>query len=139
MQSFNEWFLEETYFLSIGTLSVKSNGIIIIAVDPDLGEYYKKQFNNVKKYAGFQIMKPKWGPHVSITREPEQETYSNPAILAGLDGKPISFKYSHKINGDGKHWWLDVHCEEALDIREKLGLSRQPPKPLHVTIGVIVR
>jgi len=49
--------------------------------------------------------------------------------------KWIEFEYTPVLKSNGVYVWLPVICEEALDLREELGLSRNPYHPLHLTVG----
>lgn len=51
------------------------------------------------------------------------------------DGETIIFRYSPIMNFDGLFCWLNVTSPQALDIREELGLCREPILPLHLTVG----
>lgn len=128
-------------FCSIGILRIepksKSTPLkpwwAILECCPDLGRYYLEQAKRAFWWhSGLQ--KPAWGPHVSFIRGEEPP--------AGLDSWramgdiEVPFLYTGKIKSDGKHFWTTVFCQPAEDIREKLGLPRQPEFPLHLTFAV---
>lgn len=105
----------------------------LIEVCPDLSRYYlevaKKHWWHL---SGLQ--RPAWGGHISMIRG--EEPPGGQVAWSALKDVEIEFKYDHKIQTDGKHFWLQVFCEIAEDIREDLGLSRQPVFPFHLTFAV---
>jgi hypothetical protein len=50
-------------------------------------------------------------------------------------GRQISFAYDPNLRFNGEYFWLPVQCEELLDLREQLGLRREPRMPLHLTVA----
>ena len=104
-----------------------------IAVDESIGEYYRYMLNK-KHVAHFQCSKPKWGTHISIVRG---EKIENLILWKEIFGKYITFKYEDITLTGGKSFCLNVYCEEALDLRKALGLTRNPIINLHITYGVI--
>jgi len=133
----------EVMFDSTGTVKVHNDGWIILHVDPELTRYYLSRFNRSHVYTDIQIMLPKWGGHITIVAGDEHEsvedTEENKKTLNMIDGMEIPFSYSPIVTGNENHFWLNVKCESALDIRDSLGLSREPRYPFHLTIGVIMR
>ena len=126
-------------FTSIGILEFRNNYWIIISVDSDLCRYYMTCFNKSHVVTDIQLMKPKWGGHITIVRG-EYEQYElnkkNDQVIKENDNKLIEFKYSHETYGNGNHYWLDIDCDKALNLREELGLDRNMLIPLHLTFGV---
>jgi len=104
---------------------------LIIECDPDLGRYwrwlYEKHHHHLR-----QLQAPLWGAHVSVIRDEE------PPNLELWEQAPqpiVTLDYDHEPQETADYIWLRVNCEAALDYREALGLPRQPPTPLHLTIG----
>lgn len=120
-------------FDSSGTISVRNDNWMIILIDADIGRYYLTRFNRSRPVLTGQVMSPKWGPHISLVRG---EAVKNQELLSEIDGRIVDFRYSPIVRWDGRHAYLDAECQEALDIREQLGLLREPSCPLHVTVGV---
>lgn len=79
---------------------------------------------------------PAWGPHISVTRgEP-----SDPAkrdLWRSLGGRVVDFRWNPDLQFNGEYFWFWVECEELLDLREQLGLRREPKQPLHLTVARI--
>lgn len=115
------------------SIKVDPEGWVVIMADQELTRYYIEQFNFAHRAKDIQIMFPAWGGHISIVRG---ENIKDRKYLMSLNNKQISFKYDSEVKGNGNHFWLNVECAEAEDIREKLGLSRKPRFNFHLTIGV---
>jgi len=131
-------------FSSTGTIRIepksksidvaKSSNWMIIECDPEIARYYMEQFNFANRAKNVQLMKPSWGGHISLVRSEEPP---NKELWGQLEGRSVGFTYDPIVKDNGRnHFYLDVQCNEALDIREQLGLSRNPKYPLHMTIGV---
>ena len=134
--NFREWLMTEAWHTSEGRWSVRSNGLLVILVDEGIGDYYRMWFNKTHRVQNIRLMKPKWGSHISVTREGEPARY-DVSLIKSLDGQPVTFRYTHEMDDNANHYWLDVECPAALDLREKLGLPRQPEFALHLTVGII--
>jgi len=52
-----------------------------------------------------------------------------------FNGREITFYYENLPRSSGQHWWLRVWSPEAEDIRQALGLSRDPYFGMHLTLG----
>lgn len=104
---------------------------LVADCDPEIGRYYRELYR-LNYYSVHTIQRPSWGAHISIISDekPPDETH-----WRKHEGKLIEFEYSYMLEGNGMYVWLPVLCEKALDIREELGLKRNPFYPLHLTIG----
>jgi len=126
-----------TSYESSGVLALEPDGWLYISVDTELTRYYISRYNRSRAITSGQIMKPKNGGHISIVRPAFEAIPADKAdILDDLIGTTIGFSYDTELKDNGRHFWLSVVCEQALDIRERLGMSRHPQFPLHLTIGV---
>lgn len=101
---------------------------------PELGRYYRHVARFVD-YRFIRLMNPAWGSHVTILRrevplQQEQELWKR-------NGLVVPFRYKTPLRYTEKHVWLDVECEELLDLRTMVGLPRQPEFALHITVGVM--
>ncbi len=105
---------------------------LILTCCPDLARYYRMIYNTWNRTKDLKLMKPAWDAHVSVVRG-EIPEYKD--LWRSWDGKEMEFSYDPELSGNGEYYWLDVECEELLDIREKLGLPRMPVFGLHLTIG----
>lgn len=95
----------------------------------DLARYQRRQILMYTcLYRG--VMEPKEGPHVTIVRR--EFVTSLPQ-----EGRTVSFLYGPELQTNGKHFWFNVECEEMKDMRESIGLPREPWFPLHITVGVM--
>ncbi len=103
----------------------------MINTNCDLSEYYawfiKKRFN-------LELNKPLRGTHVTIISDIVDETIFAEASKF-FNGKEIDFYLETEPRTDSKHWWLRVYCQDAENIRESIGLSREPYFSFHLTIG----
>jgi hypothetical protein len=111
--------------------------IAMILTNDDMSDYYSwfiyRRFN-------LKLNKPIRGAHVSIINEAERDfafgvepAWSN--AKAKYDGKPMDFYIDIEPRTNGEHWWFRVYCPAGEDMREELGLHRDPFYSLHMTIG----
>jgi hypothetical protein len=107
---------------------------LVIDVDPDLGRYCR-QLYHLSTYRSEKINRPVWEAHISVVRDEEPLGEYKP-LWERHNGDEIEFDYDlARPEWDDLYIWLPVVCEAALDIRQELGLVRQPAFPLHLTIG----
>ncbi|MNB84570.1 hypothetical protein D3C81_804370 [compost metagenome] len=104
---------------------------VILKTPQDIVEYYHYWF---EKKHGIKLIKPKWGSHISLIRG-EQPSGENKQLWKKYDGMKIKFQYSNEIKWNNDYVWIDVNCDQLLEIREQLGLKKQPEHNLHITIG----
>ena len=105
--------------------------VAIIKTDCDLDRYYawflRKRFN-------LELNKNLRGSHITfISDRLEKSVFDEAAKI--FNGKEIDFYLETEPRSNGEHWWLRVHCPDAENIREMIGLSRDPYFGLHLTIG----
>lgn len=95
-------------------------------------EFYYAQY--VKKRFGIELERSAWGSHISIIKgvlpKKNKHLWNHKAVTS----LKIPFKYTHTIHTNGKHWWLNVQCEDFSNIREEFGLPRKDGN-FHLTIG----
>jgi hypothetical protein len=110
----------------------------IIFTDQGIIDYYAW----LCKRSGISLNKGSYyGAHISFIRgeKPVNNEYW------GIDSGEIEFWYAHTVRFDNnRHAWLDVWCDQLVDIRIKLGLTPKPnrlfngewvPSGYHLTIG----
>lgn len=106
--------------------------IAMINTSCDIDKYYawflKTRFN-------LELNKNLRGPHIRIISDRmDRDIFDQGSRV--FHGKEIEFFYDPKdINSSGKHWWISVKCPDAENIRESLGLKRNPYFGFHLTIG----
>lgn len=126
---------------SMGKL-VFYNTWAVLFCDEDLRKYYTSL---LERDRWIKVMIPKWGSHISVIRgdgevvSPEYRYLWNKYHEHGIE-----FEYSVDVEeaygGNGRYYyWLPIKCSQILDIREELGLSREPivSNGLHLTLGSI--
>jgi hypothetical protein len=104
---------------------------IIAKCDDSLVDYYRWWFWKEKHV---KLMKPKFGAHISIVRGEEE------GIIKGnwepnKDGGWINFSYNQDVKEVANYVWLLVYGDDLGRIREEVGLSKEPIKPFHMTVG----
>ena len=105
----------------------------MIKTDCDLERYYawflEKRFN-------LKLNRTLRGTHISIINDKvDKDVFEQAAKM--FHGKEIAFYYEIEPRGISTHWWLRVHCPDALVIREAMGLARDPFYALHLTLGYV--
>lgn len=105
--------------------------VAMIILDCSMDRYYawflKKRFN-------LDFNKPLRGPHVTIISD-KMDDYTFKEASKLFNNKNINFYYELEPRTNSKHWWLRVYCPEGENIREALGLKREPYFGFHLTIG----
>jgi len=69
--------------------------------------------------------------HVTMVRS------EKPILIENLPcrGKVVSFEYNSQVKTNGRKFWLEVICPQLANMRDALGLKKQPTFPFHVTVG----
>lgn len=107
---------------------------LVIDVDRDLGRYCREMYR-MSRWSCDKLQRPVWEAHISVIRN-EEPADEFKALWEKYNYRPVEFEYDmYNASGDDTYVWLPVVCERALDIREELGLPRQPYFSLHLTIG----
>lgn len=114
----------------LGRKPVFSPWWMIVRTPKDIVDYYRYWFD---QKTGVYLNEPKWGSHISVIRG--EIPKENIEYWKKDEGKTIEFNYSNKIKWNDDYVWIDVESEDLLDIREQLGLKRQPKWNLHITLG----
>jgi hypothetical protein len=107
---------------------------IVLMCDDEISKYYRhlyeKEYPYLNSGRGVKLTRPVWGAHISVVRN-ERLTVSNRID----EGKIIEFEYEGGVIDNKEYYWLRVICPYLEDLREKMGLSRQPRYGFHLTIG----
>ncbi len=104
---------------------------LIIQCDRELGRYLRHLYKLEFPSSG-NIGEPLWGAHVSIV---QNEKPPNLKHWQDRDNQEVTLEYEQVSQETDGYIYHAVVCEEALNYRELLGLSKNPKFPLHLTIG----
>lgn len=105
---------------------------LILQCCPDLAKYCRMMINKYN-LGSFKVMKPAWDSHISVTRGEEPK---NKELWNSLTGREVDFYYENKIETNDRYYWLPVQSDAILDVREQLGLLREPYYKLHLTVAI---
>lgn len=108
----------------------------VVMCDDEISRYYRYLYSKEYPYlnSGFSIKltRPVWGAHISLIRN---ERIPDPKLWRLDEGKIIEFDYEGGVIDNGEYYWLKVSCPYLADLRQKMGLPREPRFGLHLTIG----
>lgn len=104
---------------------------VILQVDKELVRYYQHIFY---KLYWKKLQTAMWGAHCSIVRG---EKPLDMDAWKRYNGKVIEFSYVYEggFHTNGQHYWIKVWSPTFGEIRESLGLKREPKVPFHLSIG----
>lgn len=104
---------------------------MILECDRELGRYYRSLYATARHQVR-RLQEPLWRTHISVVRgeHPIHEQY-----WRECEDQELEIVYEPFLEIHRAYAVLPVRCEAALDYRERLGLSREPAFPLHMTIG----
>lgn len=118
-----------TWHKSTGKLSYGPGIRIVLLVDQDIVDYYRRL---IPKY--LDVAPQAHDAHVSVVlKEKPMDT----SAWGDYNGDKVEFEYGGKIKNDETYYWLDVRCQRLKEIRKELGLSENPPwrNGFHLTLG----
>ncbi len=104
---------------------------LVVDCDPAIGKYYRNLYL-LENYNCRLLQRPSWEAHITVIRNEEPPLKE---LWGKYDGQNIEFKYRPIVRDNTLYFWLDVESPCLLNIREEMGLPRQPIYPLHLTIG----
>lgn len=107
---------------------------LVVDCDADIGAYYRHLFY-LSSYRCERLTRPAWKEHVTVVRN-EEPPEAHKSLWGKYDGQEVVFSLAPISRTDGAFCWLDVTCERLLDIREELGLPREPQYALHLSYGM---
>lgn len=109
---------------------------VILGCDDEIGKYYRSLYQQEHPYlngnTSGKLLRPVFGSHISFVRN---EKLINPKLWRLDEGQVVEFEYEASAVDNGTYYWLRVSCPFLLDLRQRLGLARQPRFNLHLTIG----
>ena len=111
---------------------------LVLDCEREIGRYYRKLFE-LYQYRCSKLQIPAWEEHITVIRDEEPP---NKDLWEKYEGQKFSFfclippatNYVTTPNDLG-YFWLTVESPSLLNIREELGLTRNPEYPLHLTFG----
>lgn len=104
---------------------------LIVECDTVIGEYARHLYW-LSTHRTMCLSRPAWREHITVVRDEEP---ANKEHWEEHEGVIVEFQYSLSPQTNGEYWWLEVECPALLDMREQLGLPREPFFPLHLSIG----
>jgi hypothetical protein len=104
---------------------------LVLDCDPSVGQYYRHLYW-LARHRVEKMLRPAWQEHITVVRNEEPPLQK---LWQKHEGLEVGFWYNLLPATNGTYWWLQVECSQLLDIREELGLSRDPEVPLHLSFG----
>ncbi len=125
-----------------GEMKRKTRWWCVAPVDREITRYYRWWLTRELHLK--RLFAPAWDAHVSIVRGEEPQD-SLKTLWKRLHGRKVQITYSPVVRqaGDttgqvdekGHFWFVDVWCDDFLEIREELGLRTH--YKFHLTVGRI--
>lgn len=111
----------------------KSNWWLVLDCDDAIAKMYRHLYW-LDCFKTKKLCRPAYSAHVTVVRD-EEPCDDRKLLWDAHKGLELEFEYKGGVETNGDYHWLDVECECLLDIREELGLRREPIYPLHLSIG----
>lgn len=109
---------------------------LVVMADDEISRYYRHLYSKEYPYLNggrsIKLTRPVWGTHISVIRG---ERLPNPKLWRIDEGKFVEFDYDGGVIDNGEYYWLKVSCPYLGDLREKMGLPREPRFGFHLTVG----
>lgn len=113
---------------------VSKNWWITVECDKELGKYLRHLYY-LYNYKTEKLIRSAWAEHISVVRNEEPPTDHYKSFWEKYARAEIWVRIYMRPETNGEYWWLPAYSEAALNIRQELGLSREPEIPLHMTFG----
>jgi hypothetical protein len=111
--------------------------VLALVNEPDFCDYFAWF---IKKRYNLKIVEPQRGVHLTIVNDKlsdginaTERKYSRSKKM--FDGKVIDIHYDLDIRTDGRYWWFKAISNEAILLRQKIGLKPTGFYGLHLTVG----
>lgn len=105
---------------------------VILQCDKEIVRYYQHVF---KTLYWKKLQTAMWGAHVSVVRG---ERPKKPENWKLFNGAVLEFSYVYDgFHTNGQHFWIKAWSPTFGEIRESLGLSKEPKVPFHLSIGFL--
>src|ERR1035437_4788607 len=101
--------------------------VVLIETGCDLDRYYAWYLKN---RFDLDLLKNLRGSHVTIISD-RVNVDKFEEVSEIYHGKPIDFYIENEPRSNGKHWWQRAYSPVAEDIREAIGLMREPYFSFH--------
>ena len=105
----------------------------VAKVDNEVCRYYRALFNK-NRHISDQIQPQKEDGHITIVSKYDR-CVDNNLLWGKYNNKFVDFELDLYPLDNGRDYWLRAYSYFAEDIREEMGLNREPYYPLHLTIG----
>lgn len=109
---------------------------LVVMGDDEISKYYRHLYSKEYPYLNgdrsTKLTRPVWGTHISVIRG---ERLQDPKLWRIDENKIIEFEYQGGVIDNGEYYWLKVNCPYLGDLRQKMGLPREPRFGFHLTIG----
>ena len=113
--------------------------MVLACSTEEIGRYYRHLYW-LDCAKGSKLSKPYWNSHVTVVRNEEPP---NNGRWWDYDGELVEFHYIPGVDDNYSNarfrsfYWLNVICPRFEEIREELGLHKNPDGIYHMTIGSI--
>lgn len=106
---------------------------MVLWCDQEIVKYHRHLFF-LDNHKCQNLQSPAWDAHITVIRDEEpSEDYQH--LWRLRQDQICTFEYNFEAETNGDYWWLTVYSDQLLDIREELGLKRNPEYPLHLSFG----
>ena len=112
---------------------ISENWYLVLHCDEDIGKYYRYLFY-IANFKTIKLQRPAWKEHITVIRN-EEPANEFKYLWEKYDSRTIEFEYEHNVKDNDHYYWFSAYSNDLLDIREELGLKREPEIPFHLSIG----
>lgn len=106
---------------------------LVLWCDKEIVKYYRHLYF-LFRHKVDKLTRPAWDSHITVIRD-EEPPEDRQHLWRAHQDREVEFFYSSQVGTNGSYWWLPVFSPQLLELREDLGLSREPYYPLHLSFG----